>query len=76
MGTLLGECLQRGYPVREVLEVVEFWVDELDCLRGLELMSPQAWMQQGCYHPVTQQWPSFHPCSRGGLQRKCTKAVT
>ena len=45
MGALLGEYLQRGYLVREVLEVVEFWVDDLDCLRGLEPVSPQAQMQ-------------------------------
>ena len=38
MATLLVECLQRAYSVREVLEVVEFQVDELDCL------SPQAQM--------------------------------
>ena len=45
MGTPPGECLQRGCLEREVLEVIEFRVDEQDCLRGLELVSPQAQMQ-------------------------------
>ena len=44
MGTSLGECLQRGYLVREVLEVVESLVDELDCLKGIEPVSLQALM--------------------------------
>ena len=33
MDALLGECLQRGYPAREVLEKEEFQFDYLDCLR-------------------------------------------
>ena len=76
MGTLPGECLQRWYLIRKVLEMVDFWVDELNCLRDLEPVSPQAWIQQGCPHPVGWQWPSFHSYNRWELQRKCTKAVT
>ena len=75
MAAPLRSAYRRGYPVREVLEVVEFWVDELDCLRGLEPVSPQGQMQQEHPHPVAWQWPSFHSCSKGELQRKCTKAV-
>ena len=49
MGTPLGECLQRGYLVREVLEVAKFKVNKLDCLRGLEPVSPQAQMHGGSW---------------------------
>ena len=72
----------RGVPtkgissMKDVVEVVEFWVDELDCLRGLELVSPQIQMQQGHPHPVAWQWPSFSSHSGGALLWKCTKAVT
>ena len=45
MGAPPGEWLPRGYMVREVLEVVEVQVDKLDCLMGLELVSPQGQMQ-------------------------------
>ena len=64
MGTQLGECLPRGYLVRKVLQEVEFWVDELDCLRGLELVGPQIQMQQGHPQPVVWQWSSFHSYTR------------
>ena len=70
MGPPTGECLQRGYPVKEVLEVAEFAVNKLDCLRGLELVSPQAqrqWWYLGHPHPVAWQWPALHSCSRGEL---------
>ena len=45
MGAPPGECLQTGYLVREVLEVTEFQMDKLECLRGLELVSTKAQMQ-------------------------------
>ena len=44
-GSPLGECQQKGYMVNEVLEEEEFQLDELDCLRGLELVSPLARVQ-------------------------------
>ena len=76
MGIPLGKCLQRGCLVMEVLEVVEFQVDEQDCLRGLDPVSSQAWIQLGCPCPVAQLWPAFHSCSGGELRRRHTKAVT
>ena len=44
MGIPLGECLQRGCLAREVLEEEQFQLDELDCLRDLELVITLAWV--------------------------------
>ena len=46
MGALLRECPQRGDLAGEVSGEEEYQLDELDCLRSLEQVIPQAQVQQ------------------------------
>ena len=78
MGALLGECQQRGYPVKEVLEEVESQFNELDCLWGLKPVSPLAqvqWWSLECPLPVAWWWPAHCSCSEEELWRRSTRAT-
>ena len=75
MGTQPGECLPWGNPLRGYWKrwIPGGWTGLLE---GLELVSLQAWMQQGCPHPVAWQWPSFCSYSGGSLLQKCIKVAS
>ena len=78
MGSHPRECQQRGYLVREVLEEAEFQLDELDCLRGPEPVSPLSQIQQWsleCPLSVAWQWPALHSYSEGELWRRSTRVA-